>query len=152
MNDRIILGRNGNEHGLWVSKPGSSVQDGSEILMSSVKDMLKIHAQGTINSQGTYRPAGPAGRQYRHNIVTTFPPLDYVPLAFIGFQDGSSEPFSFPPNLRNLVESHSISGLIYNVMPVIGINHEKIVYESWMATEFATFNYTIFLLKLRDKF
>lgn len=154
MANKILIGKNGTEHGIWVAKPGQSVEQGGPYLMSSVADMLKIHAQNSILSQGIYQPAGEPGKNYRHNITVSFPELPFIPLAFMGAVKSESEPFQFPPDLRDMAISRywdSTWGVI-DYMPAIGVNHKELKYAAWSSSEYIRFNYTVFLTKIRDKF
>lgn len=149
MADQILIGRNGSESGIWVAKPGQSVQQGGQMLMSSVQDMLKIHDQGTISSTSDRQSLG----QWRHSITVGFPELPYIPLAFMGFVGTNTEPFTFPPNLRDLVESGYLQpGGFVAYIPVVGISHNQLKFEGWTNAQTCTFNYIVFLTKLRDKF
>jgi hypothetical protein len=90
MSDKIIIGKNGNEHGIWVAKPGQGVEDGGPYLMSSVADMLKIHTQGSRKSTGLRQSEG----LWRHEVEVVFPALPFIPLAFMGFKTSDAEPLS----------------------------------------------------------
>lgn len=150
MADKIILGKNGDKHGIWVARPGKTVQEGGPYLMSSVADMLKIHAQGSVISRGTNF----SGALWRHDVVVNFPELPFIPLAFMGLKKTEGEPFQFPPDLFNLVASEWFGGNtgLVNHMPPIGMSHNKLVFRGWAPQYECPFNYTVFLLKLRDKF
>ncbi|WP_439273536.1 hypothetical protein [Pseudochrobactrum sp. HB0163] len=150
MAGKILIGKNGNEHGIWVARPGQTVEEGGSYLMSSVADMLKIHAQGSVVSYGKNESLG----YWRHDIEVNFPELPFIPLAFMGFKSSGSEPFRFPPDLRDVVTAHFLGGSVglVNVMPPVGISHNKLVFKGWAYGYECRFNYTVFLTKLRDKF
>ncbi|MBK3745659.1 hypothetical protein G3A39_41610 [Paraburkholderia aspalathi] len=150
MADKIIMGKNGSAHGIWVAKPGSSVQAGGPYLMSSFDDMMKIHVQDAVVSTGTYRPSGPADAPYRHDIEVSFTALDYIPLAFMGLRTTLTEPFKFPPDLDALISYGSPT--LGNLIAPVGIAHNKLTFAGWSDLETAYFNYTVFRLKIRDKF
>lgn len=150
MGDRIVIGKNGNEHGIWVAKPGQTVLQGGQMLMSSVQDMLKIHAQGSVISTGTNF----SGALWRHSVTVNFPELPYIPLAFMGLKTSNAEPFQFPPDLYNIVVDENFggsTGLVKHVPP-IGIAHNRLTFRGWAPQYECPFNYTVFLTKLRDKF
>lgn len=149
MADQILIGKNGSEHGIWVAKPGQTVQQGGQMLMSSVQDMLKIHTQGKQTSTSNRQSQG----LWRHDIVVGFPPLPYIPLAFMGFVNTGGEPFTFPPNLRDIVtfENFPSRGIV-NYIPAVGISHNQLKFEGWTDAQTCNFNYIVFLTKLRDKF
>ncbi|MFK4824859.1 hypothetical protein ACI0FM_08730 [Paenochrobactrum sp. BZR 588] len=149
MADQILLGKNGNQHGIWVAKPNQSVQQGGQMLMSSVQDMLKIHAQGKKTSTSIRQSQG----LWRHSIIVDFPELPFIPLAFMGFVNTGSEPFSFPPNLGDIVtwENFPSRGIV-NYIPAVGISHNQLKFEGWTFDKVSNFNYIVFLTKLRDKF
>lgn len=146
MADKIILGKKGNEHGIWVARPGQSVQDGGPYLMSSVADMLNIHAQGSVLSTGINESAG----LWRHAIEVPFAELPFIPLAFMGFKTSNAEPFQFPPDLYNLASYNGPT--LRNLFPAIGIAHNKLSFSGWVSNYQCYFNYTVFLLKIREKF
>lgn len=151
MADKIIIGKNGDEHGIWVARPGQTVQQGSPYLMSSVADMLKIHAQGSIASSSSTQSQG----LWRHNIEVSFPELPFIPLAFMGLKTSNSEPFQFPPDLySSIVNQYFGTGNwgYVNYMPKIGIAHNKLIFVGWTEQQQCFFNYTVFLLKIREKF
>lgn len=150
MADRILLGKNGNQHGIWVAKPNQTVQQGGQMLMSSVQDMLKIHDQGKKSSTSERQSQG----LWRHSVVVNFPALPYIPLAFMGFVNTGGEPFTFPPNLRALVTSEyfEFGGGIRSYIPAVGISHNQLKFEGWTDAKTCNFNYIVFLTKLRDKF
>lgn len=149
MADQIVLGKNGNEHGIWVAKPGQTVQQGGQMLMSSVQDMLKIHAQGKKTSTSERQSQG----LWRHSIIVDFPALPFIPLAFMGFVNTGGEPFTFPPNLRDIVTSESFPSTgIVSYIPAVGISHNRLKFEGWTDAKVCNFNYIVFLTKLRDKF
>lgn len=146
MGDKIIIGKNGNEHGIWVARPGQYVEDGGPYLMSSVADMLKIHAQGTFSSTAVNQSLG----LWRHNIVVPFPELPFIPLAFMGFSSPGAEPFQFPPDLLPGVTSGGTS--LRSLIPAMGIAHNKLSMAGWTQQREGKFHYTVFLTKIRDKF
>lgn len=150
MADKIILGKNGDEHGIWVSRPGQSVQEGGPYLLSSVGDMLKIHAQGSIQSTGINQSSG----IWRHEVTVYFPELPFIPLAFMGFKTSRAEPFQFPPDLLGTVVTEWFGGNwgMVSHIPAIGIAHNKLVFKGWTEDYQCYFNYTVFLAKIRDKF
>lgn len=151
MADKIILGKNGNEHGIWVARPGQAVQDGGPYLLSSVADMLNIHAQGSVKSTGLNQSLG----LWRHEIEVSFAELPFIPLAFMGLKTSNSEPFQFPPNFNSTVTTVFFTDdqLGYKgVIPAIGIAHNKLTFVGWTSDYECYFNYTVFLLKIRDKF
>lgn len=149
MADKIILGKNGNEHGIWVARPGQTVQDGGPYLLSSVADMLKIHAQGSVKSTGLNQSNG----LWRHNVEVPFAELPFIPLAFMGFKTSNAEPFQFPPDLYGTLITEFFEGWgIVNHIPAIGIAHNKLVFKGWTSDYECYFNYTVFLLKIREKF
>lgn len=149
MADQILIGKNGSEHGIWVAKPGQSVQQGGQMLMSSVQDMLKIHAQGRVTSVSDRQSAG----QWRHVISVNFPALPYIPLAIMGFVGTNSEPFTFPPNLLSITSTVLIEGRgLVTFIPAVGISHNQLKFEGWTNIQTCNFNYIVFLTKLRDKF
>lgn len=146
MGEKIIIGKNGNEHGIWVSRPGQTVQDGGPYLMSSVADMLKIHAQGSVPAPGLYNSGG----LWSHNVEVEFPELPFIPLVFWGIKTSEAEPFQFPPNLD---DSQTYNGTtLGNLIPVMGWDHKRLVFRGWTRQRDVDLNYTVFLLKLRDKF
>lgn len=151
MADKIIIGKNGNEHGIWVSRPGQAVRDGGPYLMSSVGDMLKIHAQGSISSYSDHQSIG----LWRHDIEVAFPELPFIPLAFMGLKTSDSEPFQFPPVFNSTVTSvwfeENQLGM-QGVIPTIGISHNKLKFFGWTVQRQCYFNYTVFLLKIRERF
>lgn len=146
MDNKIIIGNNGNEHGIWVARPGQAVQQGGPYLMSSVADMLKIHAQGSVKSTGIGQSLG----LWRHSVTVEFPELPYIPLAFMGLKTSDAEPFTFPPNLNASVTYNGTT--LRNLIPAIGMAHNKVVFEGWVNPYECHLNYTVFLLKIRDKF
>lgn len=151
MADKIIIGKNGDEHGIWVARPGQTVQDGGPYLMSSVGDMLKIHAQGSIKSTGLNQSQG----LWRHKLEVPFPELPFIPLAFMGLKTSSSEPFQFPPDLYNSIvtEFYGTGNWGYvSHLPKIGMSHKALYFVGWTDHYECHFNYTVFLLKLREKF
>lgn len=149
MADRILVGKKGAEAGIWVSKPNNSVELSGEYLLSSATDMLKVWAQGSVVSYGINQSLG----YWRHEISIDFPELPYIPLAFMGFKEGGAEPFTFPPNLRPLVTTTSFPNTgIVNYMPPVGISHNKILFKGFVFPYECRFNYTVFTLKIRDKF
>lgn len=146
MGDKIVIGKNGDEHGIWVAKPGQTVQQGGQMLMSSVQDMLKIHAQGTVSSTAANQSLG----LWRHDIVVPFPELPFIPLAFMGFSSPGAEPFKFPPDLLPGVTDGGTT--LRSLIPAIGIAHNKLSMAGWTQEREGKFHYTVFLIKLRDKF
>ncbi len=150
MDENILIGKNGNQHGIWVAKQGKTVQQGRQMLMSSVQDMLKIHAQGSVPSFGYNESQG----LWRHQIEVPFQELPFIPLAFMGFKSSAAEPFQFPPDLSGIVATQSFGGNIglVNFMPVVGISHNKLTFRGWVPQYECRFNYTVFLVKLREKF
>lgn len=150
MGDKIVIGKNGDEHGIWVAKPGQTVQQGGQMLMSSVQDMLKIHAQGSVVSTGTHQSNGLWG----HYKEIFFPELPFIPLAFMGLKASTSEPFQFPPDLFPVVVSQNFGGSVglVNYIPPVGIAHNKLMFRGFVQPYECRFNYTVFLVKLRDKF
>ncbi len=145
MAGKIVIGNHEGEQGIFVAHAGKTVEQGAPYLMSSVADMLKIWAQGSIASSASRQSLG----LWRHDITVNFPELPYIPLAFMGFKTSGSEPFQFPPDLYTLVTSSSITG---DLMPAVGIAHNKLVFAGWTEQQYCFFNYTVFLLKIRDKF
>lgn len=148
MADKILIGKNGNDHGIWVSKPGRTVQQGGQMLMSSVQDMLKIHAQGSITSYGYTQSNGLWG----HDVDIPFPELPYIPLAFMGLKTSDAEPFQFPPDLFNLMVSQTFNGVLVNYITPAGIGHNRLKFRGFINPYECKFNYVVFLTKLRDKF
>lgn len=149
MADQILLGKNGNQHGIWVAKPGQTVQQGGQMLMSSVQDMLKIHVQGKTISNSDRQSQG----LWRHYVVIDFPELPYIPLAFMGFVNSGGEPFTFPPNLRDIVVTeYFVSGGYRSYTPAVGMSHNQLKFQGWTDAQVCNFNYIVFLTKLRDKF
>lgn len=146
MDSKIIVGKNGDEHGIWVARPGQTVAQGAPYLMSSVADMLKIHQQGSVSSTATNQSNG----LWRHNITVNFPELPFIPLAFMGFKTSGAEPFQFPPDLYTLMTYNGTT--LGDLMPAIGVAHNKLVFQGWSDLQTCFFNYTVFLLKIREKF
>lgn len=146
MANKILIGKNGTEHGIWVAKPGQTVEQGGPYLMSSVADMLKIHAQGSVANTATVLSNG----LWRHNITVNFPELPFIPLAFMGMKTSSSEPFQFPPDNYNMITNNGAT--LGDLMPAIGIGKNKLVFQGWIPQQNAFFNYTVFLTKIRDNF
>lgn len=146
MGDKIVIGKNGDEHGIWVAKPGQTVQQGGQMLMSSVQDMLKIHAQGSISSTGYLQSEG----LWRHYIELDFPELPFIPLVYMALKTSESEPFIFPPDLSPLATYNGTN--LRNLLPSIGMSHNKLYFRGWIRDYMCYFNYTVFLVKLRDKF
>lgn len=145
MAGKIVIGNHEGEQGIFVAHAGKTVEQGAPYLMSSVADMLKIWAQGSIASSASRQSLG----LWRHDITVNFPELPYIPLAFMGFKTSGSEPFQFPPDLYTLVTSSSTTG---DLMPAVGIAHNQLVFAGWTEQQYCFFNYTVFLLKIRDKF
>ena len=149
MRDRIVIGKQGNEHGLWVKKPNNAVPEGGQYILSSAVDMLKIHAQGSVASFGIRQSDG----MWRHEIEVSFPELPYIPLAFMGLKTSDAEPFQFPPDLFGLMTYTSFPSTgIVNYIPPVGISHNKLAFKGWVNPFECKFNYTVFIVKLRDKF
>ena len=146
MAGKIVLGKNGTEDGIFVAHAGKTVEQGAPYLMSSVADMLKIWAQGSVGSTATRQSDG----LWRHDITVNFPELPYIPLAFMGFKTSSSEPFQFPPDLYTLSTWNGSN--LGDLMPAVGIAHNKLAFAGWTEQQHCFFNYTVFLLKIRDKF
>lgn len=146
MAGKIVIGNHEGEQGIFVAHAGKTVEQGAPYLMSSVADMLKIWAQGSVASTATTQSLG----LWRHDITVNFPELPYIPLAFMGVKTSSSEPFQFPPNLNSSVTWGGTN--LMNLIPPIGIAHNKLVFAGWIEQQYAYFNYTVFLLKIRDKF
>ncbi len=146
MAGKIVLGNNNGEHGIFVARAGQTVEQGAPYLMSSLGDMLKIWAQGSVSSTANRQSAG----LWRHDITVNFPELPYIPLAFMGFKTSSSEPFQFPPDLSSLSSYNGAT--LGNLIPANGIAHDKLVFAGWTEQQYAYFNYTVFLLKIRDRF
>lgn len=146
MAGKIVIGNNSGEHGIFVAQAGKTVEQGAPYLMSSVADMLKIWAQGSIASSASRQSLG----LWRHDITINFPELPYIPLAFMGFKTSSNEPFQFPPDLYTLMTWNGAT--LGDLMPAVGIAHNKLVFAGWTEQQYCFFNYTVFLLKIRDKF
>ena len=146
MAGKIVIGNNNGEHGIFVAQAGKTVEQGAPYLMSSVGDMLKIWAQGSVASTASRQSLG----LWRHDITVNFPELPYIPLAFMGFKTSSNEPFQFPPDLYTLMTWNGAT--LGDLMPAIGIAHNKLAFAGWTEQQYAYFNYTVFLLKIRDRF
>lgn len=146
MAGKIVFGNHEGEHGIFVAEAGKTVEQGAPYLMSSLGDMLKIWAQGSVVTTGSTQSEG----LWRQDVVVFFPELPFVPLAFMGLKTSDAEPFRFPPNLNNLSTYNGVN--LRNLFPAIGIAHNRLSFRGWTNQYECRLNYTVFLLKIRDKF
>lgn len=152
MVDRVVLGNNGDGYGLWVRPPANSPVQFPHTL-ASTGDMLKIHAQGAVYSYSDRNSNFGGFTYWRHDVEVPFFELPYIPLAFMCLRNRSSEPFSFPPNLYDLLTVSYFNNWGYvDHMPPIGIMHNKLKFSGWSDQRATYLYYTVFLAKLRDRF
>lgn len=146
MAERIIIGKNGTEVGLFVARPGGNAATKTNLLVnSSQEDMLRIMTSGVHTSNGTYTPGEPW--PFLHNFEITYPTaLSYIPLVLFGMKLTDAEPFQFPPDFARAMPP---AGSAYNGR--IAINHQKIKFIAFSPEMTLKFHYMVFYNEIYDQ-
>jgi hypothetical protein len=145
MAERIIIGKNGTEVGMFVARPGGNAATKTNMMInSSQEDMLRIMTSGVHTSLGTYVPGEPW--PFLHDFTITYPSaLPYIPLVLFGIKLSADEPFQFPPDFGRAMP---IAGSGYNGR--IAINHQNIRYIAFSPEGDLFFHYMVFYNKMYD--